>query len=86
MQNFMKNKMNKRLTTGRKMKIKERKEWARDQIREADEDQMQLMTQQIQRHRQEDRIALRRTNRNCNTGGHNPLANVYVEPSKYRPS
>ena len=34
----MKSKMTKRLQAGRKMKFKERKEWARDQIREADED------------------------------------------------
>ena len=46
---------------------------------------MALITSQLQKHRQEDRIQLRRGNRNCNTGGNNPLANVYVDPLKYNP-
>ena len=83
MQQQYKAKVTKRLNNGRKMKFKERKEWAKDQIREADEDQMSVIMSQLSKHRQEDKISLRRGNRNCNTGGNNPLANVYVEPSRY---
>ena len=79
----MKSKMTKRLQAGRKMKFKERKEWARDQIREADEDQMAFITSNLTKFRNEDKVHMRRGNRNCNTGGNNPLANVYVEPSRY---
>lgn len=62
------------------------KEWHHDFVAEADSDQMAMLTHSLAKFRQEDKIALKRATRLCNTGGHHPAPMTFGTVSENKQS